>query len=272
MITVLLNVLVAVAFGVGLTVAGVSPWGWSIVWGVLVLIAGQMAMGWFLRRKMGAINDRVQAVLKQGQARMQAKVQRWRTRQMSNQKAAEAELAKDRDAMIAEVQALLRPLERYRLWVPLLGRQLATMELQFAWQRKDWERVDTLLPRALLIDPMLVSIRLARLWQREAPTEELRKVFRKATRRARYGTTSLLYAVFAWMLVKRNAIDEAYKVLVEADEKNEHPVIKANRDALANNRLAHFSNAGFGEEWYALWLEEPKLRVQRQRHPGRYFA
>lgn len=272
MITVLLNVLVAVAFGVGLTVAGLSPWGWSILWGVLVLVAGQLAVGWLLRRRMNAVNERVQAVLRQGQTRMQAKIQRWRTKQMSNQKAAEAELAKDRDAMIAEVQALLRPLGRYRLWVPLLGRQLATMELQFAWQRKDWKRVDELLPRALLVDPMLVCIRLARLWQREAPTEELRKVFRKAVRRARYGTTALPCAVFAWMLVRRGEVDEAYKVLVEADEKNEHPVIKANRDALANNRLAHFSNAGFGEEWYALWLEEPKLRAHRQRHPGRYFA
>lgn len=272
MITVLINVFVALAVGVGLTLSGLSPWGWSILWGALTLLGGQLALGWVLRRKMAAIGDRVQAVLKQGQARMQAKVQRWRTKQMTNQKAAEAELAKDRDAMIAEVQAILRPLERYRLWVPLLGRQLATMELQFAWQRKDWARVDALLPRALILDPMLACIRLARLWQREAPTEELRKAYRKTTRRARYGATALLASTFAWMLLQRDETDEAYKVLVEADERNENAVIKANRDALANNRLAHFSNAGFGEEWYALWLEEPKFKARRARDTGRYFA
>ena len=32
-----------------------------------------------------------------------------------------------------------------------------------------------------------------------------------------------------------------------------------------NNRPAHFSNSGLGDAWYALHLEEPKVRMQRQR-------
>ena len=48
------------------------------------------------------------------------------------------------------------------------------------------------------------------------------------TRRARYGTTALLYSTFAWMLLKRGDVEGAYKVLVEADEKNEHPVSEKN--------------------------------------------
>ena len=217
MITVLLNVLLALAVGVGLTAADVSPWGWSILWGVLTLVLGQVALGWVLRKRMSAVTDRVQAVLAKGQAQMQAKIKRWQAKQMGNPKAAEAELAKDRDAMIAEIQALLQPLERYRWWIPLLGRQLATMELQFAWQRKDWTRVDALLPRALLVDPTLVCIKLARQWQQEAPTADLAKTFRRAVRRARYDTTALLFGTFSWMLVKRGDIDGAYKVLIEAD-------------------------------------------------------
>ena len=272
MITVILNVLVAIAVGVVLTLTGCSPWYLSILWSVLALIAGQLLLGWLLRWRMSSITARVQAVMTQGQARMQAKVQRWKTRRMSDPKSAEAELAKDRDALIAEVQGLLRPLEKYRLWIPLLGRQLATMELQFAWQRKDWKRVDELLPRALLLEPMMVCMKLARQWQKEEPTEALRSTFKKAARKARYGTTALLYSTLAWMLVKRGDVDGAYKVLLEADQKNENAVVKANRDALANNRLTHFSNAGFGDEWYALWLEEPKIRVQRQHGVGRYFG
>lgn len=271
MISELLIVLVALAVGGALTATGVSPWYWSIVWALLAFVAGQAALAWALRRRMGGVTARIQAVMARAQAGMQAKVNRWRTRQMSDAKTAEAELAKDRDAMIAEVQAILRPLERYRLWIPLLGRQLATMELQFAWQRKDWKRVDALLPRALLMEPLLVCMKLARMWQLEAPTEALRKVFRKATRRARYGTTALVYATFSWMLLRRGLVDEAFKVLVEADTKNEHATLKANRDHLANNRVRQFSNAGFGEEWYALWLETPKARPQRIRDNGRYF-
>jgi hypothetical protein len=34
---------------------------------------------------------------------------------------------------------------------------------------------------------------------------------------------------------------------------------------LANNRVGHFSNAGMGDEWYALHLEQPKVKMQRQR-------
>ena len=272
MITVLINALLALVTGVTLTLTDVSPWYWSILWGLLVLVGGQVALGLILRRKMADVSNRVQQVMKQGQIKMQAKVQRWRTKPVSSQKAAEQELAKDRDAMIAEVQAVLRPLEKYRLWVPLLGRQLATMELQFAWQRKDFKRVDSLLPRALLMEPFLMCIRLARMWQQHATTEELRKVFQQMVRRARYGTTALVYCTFAWMLVKRGDVDGAYQVLVEGDEKNEHPVIKSNKDVLANNRVAHFTNVAFGDEWYALWLEEPKMRAKRARDNGRFFA
>ncbi len=271
MITVLINALLALGVGVFLTLTGVSPWYWSIFWGVLTLIFGQVVLGWILRWRMSSISSKVQTIMARGQARMQAKMQRWRTHQVGDPKAAEAELAHDRDVLIAEVQSELQPLERYRWWIPLLGRQLATMELQFAWQRKDWNRVDALLSRALLLDPRLVCIKLARQWQQNVPTEMLYATFRKASRRARYGTSALLYATFAWMLVKRGDVDGAFKVLIEANDKNEHPVLKTNREILANNRLAHFSNAGFGDEWYALWLENPKIKAQRQRNITRYF-
>lgn len=272
MITVCLNLVVAILAGVILTATGVSSWYWSILWVLLIAIAGMIALSRVLRHFMGGVQLEMQQVMADYQQRMQSKIQRWRTKPVSSPKAAENELAKDRDEMISKIQAILQPLEKYRLWIPLLGRQLATMELQFAWQKKDWKRVDTLFPRALMIDPMLLTMRLARLWQQEASAEELETYFRKVTRRARYGSSALLYATYAWMLVRRNDLDGAHKVLIEANEKNEHPVLKSNRDLLANNRVGHFSNAGFGEEWYALWLEEPKMRAQRQRHPGRFFG
>ena len=271
MITVLITIVLALSFGTTLTLTDISPWYWSLLWTVLFFAGEQVLLSMWLKRKMGAVGEEVQAILKQGQARMAQKVQRWRNKQMSNAKAAEAELAKDRDALINEVRAVLRPLERYRLWVPLLGRQLATMELQFAWQQKDTKRVDTLLDRALLVDPMLICIKLARLWQKNAPTADLRKVYAKAVRRARYGSTILLASTYAWMLVKRNEIDEAYKVLLAADEANESPVIKTNIQALANNKIAHFNNVGLGDEWFSLWLEEPKIKARRVNQT-RYFA
>lgn len=273
MITVLLNLIVALLVAIVLPVTGVMAWYWSVPLGLLCFIAVQIGITLVLRRRMASVSAAVETITKQAQARMHAKLQRWRTKPVSSAKLAEAELTKDRDAMIDEIRAVLAPLYRYRLWIPLMDRQLATMELQFAWQKKDYARVDELLPRALLIDPMLVCIRLARMWQKDATDEELLKVFRKSVRRARYDTTALLYATMAWMMVRHNNIDEAFRLLNEADERNEHPVIKQNRDLLANNRVNQFSNAGFGDVWYAIGLETPKVRTARQNRQtaGRYF-
>lgn len=272
MITVLINLLIAVLIAVLLPVTDLMAWYWSIPLGVLCFAGGQILIAVILRRRMASVNAAVEAIMAKAQAQMQAKLRRWRTKPVSGAKLAEAELAKDRDAMIDEIRTVLAPLYRYRLWVPLLERQLATMELQFAWQKKDYARVDELLPHALLVDPMLVCIRLARMWQQNASDAELLKVFRKAVRRARYDTTALLYATMAWMMVRRDKIDEAFRLLNEADDRNEHPVIKQNRDLLANNRIAQFSNAGFGDAWYAIGLETPKVRARQIRHPGnRYF-
>ena len=43
-----------------------------------------------------------------------------------------------------------------------------------------------------------------------------------------------------------------------------------NHDKLLNGKAKQFSNAGFGDTWYALYLEEPKMKPQRQRQ-GRPF-
>jgi hypothetical protein len=78
----------------------------------------------------------------------------------------------------------------------------------------------------------------------------------------------ILTALYAWMLVQKGDVAAAHKVLIRACEKAENETLKRNRDHLANTRVGQFSNAGLGDEWYALGLEEPKVRTQRQRAPG----
>jgi hypothetical protein len=90
------------------------------------------------------------------------------------------------------------------------------------------------------------------------------KLFKKHTARLRYGQGALLYSLYAWILVQKKDADGAHKVLIKACEKMENETVKKNRELLANNKVGQFSNAGLGDEWYALHLEEPKVRVQRQ--------
>jgi hypothetical protein len=72
---------------------------------------------------------------------------------------------------------------------------------------------------------------------------------------------------------RKAASEAAYKVLVEACRNNEHDTLKRNRDKLANQKVREFSNAGLAEQWYALFLETPKIQQRRvmPRADGRPF-
>ena len=65
--------------------------------------------------------------------------------------------------------------------------------------------------------------------------------------------------------MKSGDTDGAFKVLTEALKKSDDATLKFNHEQLMNNRVAHFSNAGIGDPWYSLLLEEPRVRTQRQR-------
>ena len=58
--------------------------------------------------------------------------------------------------------------------------------------------------------------------------------------------------------------ESAFKVLTEALKSSDNEVLKRNHELLMNKRLAHFSNTGLGDQWFALLLEEPRMRAQRQ--------
>lgn len=271
MFTVFINILLALVVGTSLTVSNVSPWYWSILWGLLILMIGQLSVGLILRKKMQGVSNHIQVIMKSGQAKMHAKMQRWQTKPIGSIKQAQLILAEDQRVMITQAREELRKLDSYKRWIPLLTRQLATMELQFAWQLKDLKRVDELIPKALFLEPMTICVRMARLIQKKVPVTEIEPIFRKAVKRTGYDKTVLIYALYSWYLVQNKQIDEAMKILVEGCSKNDHAVLKFNRDTLANNRVAHFSNAGLGDEWYTLFLEEPKIKAQRQQANGRFF-
>jgi hypothetical protein len=114
------------------------------------------------------------------------------------------------------------------------------------------------------MEPTMISVKIARLYMLEADIAEIEKFFRKQVSKLRYGQGVVLYSLMAWIYLQRNDLDKANKILIEACEKMENDVVKRNREHLANNRASQFSNTGLGEEWYALHLEQPKMKQQRQ--------
>ena len=265
MYSVLISVVVGLAVGLGLGLSGVLGYGWSSFFGVLAFGVAQFVAGRIIQKRVKGAMEAVQAVLVDGQKKIQAKMARWQMRPPGSIQSMQAEIARDQKTFVMEALARTEDLRRFTPWVPMMGRQIATAQFQLFWMIKDFKKVDELMPKALFMDPTMRAMKIARLHMLDKPTEEIAKAYEKAVRSLRYNQNVLLAATYSWILVQRKDIDGAFKALNRALEKSDNETLKSNREHLANNRVAHFTNAGLGEQWYALLLEEPKIRPQRQR-------
>lgn len=269
MYTILISLVLGLATGSVLWFTHAARPVWAVVWGVLLLLVGQFTIGILLRRRIKGAMDAVQNVLLAGQRKLQQKMTQWQTRPPGSMKQVQQELERDQRVFIEQALEVSKGLEKFKPWTLMLDRQIATLRMQLYFQLKEYRKVDELLPKCMFMEPMTAAMKLTRLHVR-GEAVEAEKFFTKQTGRLRYGQGAILYALYTWMLVQRKEIEAAHKILVRACEKMENEVIKANRDHLANNRVNQFSNAGFADEWYALGLEQPKVRMQRQRHPGQF--
>lgn len=270
MLTVVLNVILGVLLAVAFGASGVANWGWASFWGVLAFIVGQGSTGFLMQKRIKVEMAAVQKILEDGQKRLQHKVGQWQMRPPGSVKQAQTEIERDQRLFVERALEVATAMERFDRWAPLMGRQIATLKIQLYWMLKEFKKVDELMPKALIVDPMMAAVKMARMYMKGE--EGLDKLFKKQSARLRYGQGTLLYALYAWILVQKKDLDGAHKVLIEACEKMENDTVKKNREHLANNRVGQFSNAGLGDEWYALHLEQPKVRMQRQsRFSGRPY-
>ncbi len=239
--------------------------GWSIFIGLVSFGVFQFAVGFFLQRKVKSDMMRVQRILEAGQKRLSIKMQRWQLRPPGSVQAAQKEIADDTRVFVKEALAETESLGKYKWWVPMIDRQMATAQLQLNWMIRDFKKVDELMPKAMFLDPTTVAMKLARQQMLGTDLAVMEKVYRKAVRRLRYNQNVLLAATWSWILVARGKVDDAFKALTEALRNSDNECLKRNHECLMNNRVAHFSNSGIGDQWYSLYLEEPKIKTQRQR-------
>ena len=265
--------ILAIAVGSGSFVAAYYLGGWGTGWSVFTGVVGfgafQGIVGFMLQKRVKRDMESVQAILVDGQKRLQAKMQRWQLRPPGSIQAAQKEIFEDTKVFVREALSAVEALSKYRLWIPMIDRQKATAQLQLNWMVKDFKAVDALMPKAMFIDPTTVAIKMARMFMRGEKTEDIEKVYRKGVRRLRYNQNVLLAAAWSWILVERNGDKDegasAFAALTEALKTSDNEVLKRNHEALMNKRVAHFSNSGLGDQWYSLLLEEPRVKTQRQR-------
>jgi hypothetical protein len=265
----MITLFIAIAAGAGAFSAAYFAAGWGAGWSVAAGVFAFALSNFILVRRFKKLIETdmaaVQRIMADGQKALQAKMQRWQIRPPGSVQAAQREIAEDTKAFVREAIAAVDVLAKYRRWVPMIDRQMATAKLQLNWMIKDFKRVDEYMPKALVIDPVTASMRIARLHMTGAPKEDVRKAYEKAVRRARYNQNVLPAACWSWILVKSGDADGAFKVLTEALKNSDDATLKRNHEQLMNNRPEQFSNSGLGDQWYALHLEEPKIRTQRQR-------
>ena len=266
----MITVIIGLLFAGGCSSALYFGLDWSLVWS---LLAGVLAFGVFqavaglrIQKKVKKDMERVQGILASGQKRLQMKMQSWQFRPPSSIQAAQREIFEDTKVFVREALAETESLSKYRGWVPMIDRQKATAQLQLNWMIKEFDAVDRLMPKALLLDPTVVAVKMARMYMKKAASEEIEKVYRKGVARVRYNGNVLLAATMSWILVQRKDYDSAFKLLTDALKKSDNEVLKQNHEHLMNNRPLHFSNSGIGDPWYALFLEEPKIHTQRPRN------
>ncbi len=269
----IISVAVAIFVFVGFWQGGISNAGWSVLWALVALAGTMVSINLILRKRIMAVMTEMQAMLLDGQKQIQARMNVYQHKPVGDPKRVMAEMEKFQKKLLTQALDFTSKMEPFCKWTPLFSRQLNTTRMQFYYQMQEFKKVDELMPKCLIMDPMSAAMKIARQYTNKVAIEEIEKTFHKAKARLKYNQSSLIYSLMAWVYVKNDTPEKAHTLLVKGCDDNENETLKRNRDRLANNKVREFSNANLGDEWFALFLEQPKIQVRKQmpRMDGRPF-
>lgn len=272
MFSVAISLIIAVLISGTCIASGVKNG--SIAYGILGFIASQILISFLMRKKFKALNAELQGTMEKGQKRLQHKINQFQQKPGGNPKLIQQQVARDQQELFKEALAFTDRFEAYKKWNLLMGKQIATMRLQFLYQLKEFKQVDEIFAKnfltgPVLSDPMLVAMKMARQYvAKDAKGAE--KTFKRYSKWFRQDSGAMLFGVMSWIYVKDGQVEEARTLLTKAKDKMYNEVITRNWEALSNNRPKSFSNAGFGDQWYSLYLENPPApKQQRVRASGK---
>jgi len=244
---------------------------WVVLSGVGGYLLSSLLIGLVVRKRLSSLQNEMQEMMQVAQARISRSIQEAQNKPGANPGSLQKQIERKQSDLLKKALTHTERFEPYQKWAPTLGRQIATMRLQFLYQLGRMEEVDELLAighplrKPMLMEPTLVAMKMARAYKRD-DIDTVEKIFKKHSRWIRGDRGSLLYALMAWVWVKQGKTDEAQSLLMKAKEKTGNETLARNWEHLANQRVKKFSNAGLGEEWFALQLERPpKPKVQRAR-------
>lgn len=244
--------------------------------GVFGFIVPLVVIELIIRKKAAALNTELQEIMQSAQKRMSHKVQMFQNKPGGNIKLLQRQLDADQKVISGRALEFINNFEPLRNWNILMGRQITTMRLQFLYQLKEFDQVDEIfamkgfLSKPMLMEPLLVSMKMARQFKNKE-LEAVEKTFKRRILWFRGYRGTLLYGTLAWVYVKSGEAEKARTLLDKGKEATSDATLTANWEMLSNNKEKKFSNAGLGEEWFSLFLENPpapkqqKMRAQKGR-------
>lgn len=249
--------------------------------GVAVFFLLLIGVGFIVRRRISKVQNGLQEILTHGQQQMNRKIQRFQSRPGGNFKQIQRQLEADQNALLRDALAFVDRLEPFKKWSLMIGRQIATMRMQFLYQLKEFEQVDQILATAglfsgpVMLEPMAVAMKMARQYK-NGNIDALEKTFKRRITWFRGSKGTLLYGLMSWVYVKQGEAEKARQLLIKGKDAIGDETLARNLEMLSNNKVKSFSNAGLGEEWYGLYLENPPApKQQRMRgnaaRSGRMF-
>ena len=222
----MLSILIALIIGAGIgSAVGIdlqsTPWG--ITCGVAGYIVTQIIISLILRKKINALQGGIQAEMNNDRERINRQLNTFQQRQPGNVSG----LKQLADRLQNEVsQKLLSATEKFKVfypWSPMLYKQINAMKMQLYFQLKNYEEVDRLLPKSLLLDPFSLAIKLVRMYRNE--DKELDAFFNKKCRKFKGEQGAFIACVYAWMKLKQQNSQAAIAALRSAAKLSDHPVL-----------------------------------------------
>ncbi|MBE6389905.1 MAG: hypothetical protein E7043_07025 [Lentisphaerae bacterium] len=260
-------IVAVVAFAVGYFSYEAWGMGWGITCAVVALVVSWAVLGLLLRLFVNKRQMIIQNIMQVAQNKVNRQLEMFNRRPPSSVNAARQILEKIQFESIRKALVEMEGFKKFYLWNPMLYKQINAMKMQLHYQLREYSKVDELLPKSLLLDPQSLGIKLARMYKNNDP--KLDKFYKMRCWRFKGENGAFLASVYAWIKLRQNAADMALDALLRAKKTSDNQVLLENIDRLTNGKVKHYSNSGFGDNWYALALEEPKMKNQRQQ--GRPF-
>ncbi len=279
MLALLISLIVSAA-AVAACVSAQVGRGGMIAAGIAGFIIAQVLVGLIVRKRIGKVQNELQETLLRGQKQMSRKIQMFQTRPGGNIKQMQRQIEHDQMALVTTGLEFTDRFEPFKKWSLLMGRQIATMRLQFLYQLKKFDEVDQILATAglfsgpVMMEPMTIAMKIARQYK-NGDVAAAEKTFKRHIKWMRGSRGTLLYGLMSWIYMKEGDAEQARHLLIKGKEVTGDETLARNLDMLANNKDKSFSNAGLGEEWYGLYLESPpapkQQKVRGNARSGRMF-